>query len=178
MPLLRNIERSWPFSYRFLRCSPRSSSSRLCADNSRLRKIDPGTASLLLLRPPFRPALPASGARRSVPLVADGLLPQAAEVRENQRAVGERRSGLAQGELAPPRRPAGPHGRPLLASVLEGALKRSEAPRNLGEQSLGGPPGVAHAEQQAQARSIRATCNENGSEQRKRALARRPSWVR
>ena len=53
-----NIERSWPFSSRFLCCSPRSSSSHLCVDNSRLRKIDPGIASLLLLRPPSRPALP------------------------------------------------------------------------------------------------------------------------
>jgi hypothetical protein len=56
--------------------------------------------------------------------VADGLLlPQAAELRENQRAAGERRSDLAQGELAPPLRPAGPHGRLLAASALEGALK-------------------------------------------------------
>jgi len=79
----------------------------------------------------FLRELPASGVRRSVPVLADGLLlPQAEEVRKNLRAVGERRSSLAQGELAPPLRPAGPHGRPVLASVLEGALKRSEAPRN------------------------------------------------
>ena len=63
-----------------------------------------------------------SGARPSVPLVADGLLlPQPAELRENLRPSVERRSELARGELAPPLRPAGPHGRPLLASVLEEA---------------------------------------------------------
>jgi len=64
--------------------------------------------------------------------VADGLLlPQPAELRENLRPSVERRSELARGELAPPLRPAGPQGRPLLSSVLEeAALKRSEAPRN------------------------------------------------
>src|SRR6186997_2336027 len=71
----------------------------------------------LLLREP-----PASGARPSVPQVADGLsLPQPAELRENLRPSVERRSELARGKLAPPLRPAGPHGRPLLASVLEEA---------------------------------------------------------
>src|SRR4029450_7829644 len=97
----------------------------------------------LLLREP-----PASGARPSVPLVADGLLlPQAAEVRENQRAAGERRSDLAQGELVPPLRLAGLHERLLLASVLEGALKRSEAPRNPGPLKLvEGQPSAARAE--------------------------------
>src|SRR5689334_10422078 len=67
---------------------------------------------------------PASGARQSVPLVADGLLlPQDAELRENQRLVGERRSGLTQKELVPARRAGGLLGRLLLISVLEGALE-------------------------------------------------------
>ena len=51
---------------------------------------------------------------------------------EGPRPGGARRSGLAQDELVPPLGPAGPHGRPLLASVLEEALKPSEAPRSLG----------------------------------------------
>src|SRR6185436_15838820 len=79
---------------------------------------------------------PASGAKQSVPQVADGLLlPQPAELRENLRPSVERRSELARGKLAPPLRPADPHGR-LLASVLKGALKRSEAPRNPGPPKL------------------------------------------
>ena len=87
----------------------------------------------------FLRELPAGGVRRSVPVLADGLLlAQAAELRENRRPSGQRRSGLAQGELVPPLRPAGPHGRPLRASVLEGPLKRSEAPRNPGHPKLVG----------------------------------------
>jgi hypothetical protein len=99
----------------------------------------------LLLREP-----PASGARPSVPLVAEGLLPQVAKLRENHPAAGERRSDLAQGELVPPLRLAGLHERLRLAGPPASLLKRSEPPRSLAEQSLGGvPPVVAHAEQQA-----------------------------
>src|SRR6185369_8978408 len=65
---------------------------------------------------------PASGAKQSVPQVADGLLlPQPAELRENLRPSVERRSEVARGGLAPPLRPAGPQGRPPLSSVLEEA---------------------------------------------------------
>src|SRR6185503_5307095 len=76
---------------------------------------------------------PASGARQSVPLVADGLLlAQAAGLRDDPRPSGQRRSGLARGKLAQPPRLAGPHGSLLLASALEGASKQSEAPRSPG----------------------------------------------
>jgi hypothetical protein len=81
-----------------------------------------------------------------VPLVADGLLlSQAAVLRENLRSSEERRSDLAQGELGPPLRPAGPHVRLLLASVLEGALKRSEHLEISESKASGGRLGITHA---------------------------------
>jgi len=68
-------------------------------------------------------------------------------LRGNPRPAGERQSGLAQEELVPQLPPAGPHGRRLRANVLEGALKRSEAPRNLGLlKVVEGQPSAADAE--------------------------------
>src|SRR4029079_6347184 len=88
------------------------------------------------------------GPRQSGLLVGDGLLlPQAAWVRGNPRPAGERQSGLAQEELVPQLPPAGPHGRRLLANRLEGALKRSLAPRHYPRPKLvGGHPSAARAE--------------------------------
>jgi hypothetical protein len=107
----------------------------------------------LLLREP-----PASGARRSVPLVADGLLLllQAAGLRENLRVVGEGLSDLAQGELVPLLRLAGLHGRLLLASVLEKALKAKDAPRNLGP--------LRRVDGQLHAGALRSKEKESGSD--------------
>jgi hypothetical protein len=75
----------------------------------------------------------ASGVSRSAPLAEGGLLPpRAAELRRNPPPRVARRSEPVLGELAQPQRVAGLHRSPLPGSVLEGALKRSEGPRNLG----------------------------------------------
>jgi hypothetical protein len=77
----------------------------------------------------------------------------------------ERRRNLAEEELAPPPpRLAGPHGSLLLASVLEGAPKRSEAPRNPGPPKVAvGQPSAAHAENKEE-RVLRHRARSEGSD--------------
>ena len=76
---------------------------------------------------------------------AGGRRAAAASSRRTTRKASGR--GKAKRPSTAPLRPAGPHGRPLRASVLEGPFKRSEAPRNPRLPKLvGGHPSAARAE--------------------------------